>query len=83
VRPPAFTGAPVIRGPYQGITKYQHLLDGNARELKIADYGFTSPVNFLITLRKVARDRGLTFRTSVVDDKTVAFQITGSTAAPR
>ncbi len=61
----------------KGKTRYQHLLDGNARELDIYDYGYTSPRNFLVTLRKVARDRGMTFRTKTVNYHTVGFQVTG------
>jgi hypothetical protein len=64
----------------KGYTRYQHLLDGNAREIKIADYGSVDPVNFLTALRKVARDRGLAFRTKIVDVETVAFQVTGKRA---
>ena len=67
------------RDAKKGTTRYVHLLDGNARELDITDYGYTVPENFLIMLRKLCRDRGFTFRTSVVDDKTVAFQVTGRT----
>jgi hypothetical protein len=61
----------------KGYTKYLHLLDGKARELDIYDYGHTNPVNFLIALRRVARVHGLAAKTKVVDDHTVAFQITG------
>lgn len=61
----------------KGTTKYQHLIDGNARELDIRDYGHKDPVNFLTTVRKVARDRGLKFRTSILGPHTVLFQVTG------
>ncbi len=61
----------------KGKTKYQHLLDGNARVVDIRDYGHHDPTNFLIAVRRVARDRGFTYRAKVVDSRHAAFQVTG------
>ena len=61
----------------KGKTKYQHLLDGNCREVDMRDYGHKNVTNFAITLRKTASVKGFTCRCKVLDDYTVIFQVTG------
>jgi hypothetical protein len=61
----------------KGKTKYLHLLDGNAREIDVREYGHTNPANFAVILRTTARRKGLVARCIILDDNTVVFQVTG------
>lgn len=61
----------------KGRTKYRHLLDGNAREIDIRDYGYDSVDNFRIVLRNAARTNGLNSRAKKIDAYTLLFQVTG------
>jgi len=61
----------------KGRTKYRHLLDGNAREIDIRDYGYDRVDTFRITLANAARTNGLKSRAKKLDDYTLLFQVTG------
>lgn len=61
----------------RGYTKYQHLLDGNAREINIRDYGYTNLDNFRIMITSAARKQNLVTRSKKLDKYTLLFQVTG------
>lgn len=61
----------------KGETKYRHLLDGNARELNIHDYGYDNVEHFRIAITNTARLNGLMSRSRKINDHTLLFQVTG------
>jgi hypothetical protein len=65
----------------KGISKYDYLMDGKARELLIRDHGFTDVNNFRITLMAVARKRGLIARSKKLDNRRLVFQVIGERQA--
>lgn len=61
----------------KGKTKYKHLLDGNAREIDIRDYGFDNIDSFRVTITTTARINGYISRSRKVDEWHLLFQVTG------
>jgi hypothetical protein len=62
----------------KGVTKYRHLLDGNARILNLSDYPqFASLENMRLTLNAAARVNGLRARSKSLNSEQLLFQIIG------
>jgi hypothetical protein len=66
-----------IRNSTKGHTKYKHLLDGNAREIDIRDYGYTVVENFRIMVTALARRNGLVSHSRKMDMHHLLFQVVG------
>ena len=61
----------------KGVSKYDHLLDGNAREIDVRDYNYDEVANFRIMIMSLVRNRNLVARSMKLNDYTLLFQVTG------